>query len=566
MSNLGPNQNVVAGVKRKITQTAINTSVQNAKMIKVLNDFVQDTSSAQMWKIAEGDDFINVKTREVIAKATELTNNEIVYDLLGGEKYVLLNTARFTFKIIAQKKNGDAWITVPDNEILVVKPGAIMDLLNRNLECSLIHPGEIVDNKIINIKQDKTTHISPYDIQRKYDKLYVEKELESDMHICKEWTYKHAFTNNTDTHADYRPGKADSIYTARAVEKKTSFPDGSLLKKCKKFGDELKFGKKYTMHGSIMNPIFQTTLLPSRHGMRIKMTLGRDEDHMEFFEDYTQLAKDTAPSVYRFKLEKTGANKVQARYEVATLTTSAFEKYNQLFAGGKAVEVAQFMVHNHSHRTIEANSTEIQNLELPNTSNVPVYTGWQIKSRTNYDHKSSRDSWMDNSFLRYVKKMQFQGTEQANTGIREGTSTIDFDEDLDLEMLYRQQKRWFLGREHQSMSDQKPAYGILNGTTSEVYDNQGENKADFMKLAAKRHTNPFILEFDQSRGKYGADQRHSSVANLAIKTSLQFRTPIPVASEVVITSAYRGKYVQRKNTNGTLDMNFLQVDISSNLL
>ena len=265
-----------------------------------------------------------LKTREATAKATELTNNEIVYDLLGGEKYVLLNTARFTFKIIAQKKNGDGWITVPDAEILVVKPGAIMDLLNRNLECSLIHPGKIVDNKIINIKQDKTTHINPYDIQRKYDKLYVEKELESDMHIC------------ANTHKDHRPGNADSIYTPRAVDKKIAFSDGSLLKKCKKFADELKVGKKYTMHGFIMNPIFQTPLLPSRHGMRVKMTLGRDEYHMECFEDYTELADGTVPSVYRFKLEKTGANKVQARYEVVTLTTSAFEKYNQLFTGGKA--------------------------------------------------------------------------------------------------------------------------------------------------------------------------------------------------------------------------------------
>ena len=86
MSNLEANQAAVAGVKRKVTQTAINTSINNAKMAKVMNDFVQDSSSAQIWKIPEGDDFIKVKTREAYAKSTELSNNEIVFHVLGGEK------------------------------------------------------------------------------------------------------------------------------------------------------------------------------------------------------------------------------------------------------------------------------------------------------------------------------------------------------------------------------------------------------------------------------------------------------------------------------------------------
>ena len=168
------------------------------------------------------------------------------------------------------------------------------------------------------------------------------------------------------------------------------------------FIHELKSGKTYVIHGSVLNPIFQTLLLPSRHGMRVKLQFGRDQHDMEFFEDYTELAEDAEPSIYRFKLEKTGPNKVQARYEIATLTTSAYEKYNELFAGGKTVEVAQFMVHNHTHRKIEPNSTEIQDLELPSTSEVPIYVGWQLKSHSNYYHISSRDSWMDNSFLRML--------------------------------------------------------------------------------------------------------------------------------------------------------------------
>ena len=93
MSNFVVNEDVAAGVKRKVTQAAVNSSAKNAKVIKAVNDFIQDTTSSQIWKIAEADDFIDVKTREVSAKPTELTNNEIVFDLLGGEKYVLLNTA-----------------------------------------------------------------------------------------------------------------------------------------------------------------------------------------------------------------------------------------------------------------------------------------------------------------------------------------------------------------------------------------------------------------------------------------------------------------------------------------
>ena len=531
-----------------------------------MNDFLLESGASQIWKISEGDDFFDVKTRETLAKPTELSDNIIVFEIQGGDKYLMLNSLRMYVTILVQKKDGDNWITVPDDEILCVKPGAVIDLLNRNLETRMIHPGNNVDNKVINIKQDKTAHISRFDIQRKYDKLYVENELESDMQIAKEWTYPFLHSKDADTDTSMKPGKPKAAFGPRDVTKKVKFSNGSILEKCKKFGDELKAGKEFIIHAPIMNPVFDTALLPPRHGMQVKMSLGRDDSHNEFFEDYTVLAANTEASVYRFKLQKSGSNRVYCRYETGKLTTSAYEKYNQMFAGGKAVETAAFMVFNHHHRSVDKDATEIQGIELPNTSNVPVYTAWELKSKTDYNHFSTRDNWFDNSFLRLVKRMQFEGTSQANTGIREGTTTIDFDDKIDLEYLYKSQKRWMLGRELQSMSDQLPAMGILNGAMQEVYSNQGEDKSSFMKLKNERHTNPFILEFDQSHGKYGADQKHPSVANLAIKVSLKFREPMPENSEVIVTSAYRGKYIQQRATNGILDMNFLQVDVASTLL
>ena len=120
---LVPNENAAAGVKRNVTQAALNESAKKAKVAKVMRSFIQESSASQIWKVPEGDDFFDVKTKETLAKPTELTDNEIVFDVAGGDKYLMLSSLRFYLKISVQKKNGDNWTAVPADEILCVKLG-----------------------------------------------------------------------------------------------------------------------------------------------------------------------------------------------------------------------------------------------------------------------------------------------------------------------------------------------------------------------------------------------------------------------------------------------------------
>ena len=567
MDSLGQNRTIAAGVKRSVTQAAINDSVKRNKVSKSIGEFLQESNASQQWKTPEGDDFFDTKTHEVFAKPTELTNNDVVFDVKAGDKYLHMDSLYFRFKVKIEKKNaGGDWIVVPTAELIIVKPGAILDLINRELEVRLIHPGDNIDHKVINIKQDKTAYNRRFDMQRKYDKLYVENELEEGMQLAKEWTYGHLFSNDGDTHADLKPNNGAAAFGLRAVNKKVKFTAGSIHAKCKKFADELKTGKEFFISAAVLNPVFETPIIPQRHGVQIKFSLGRDEDHAQYIEDYTALAAGTEATVYRFSLQKTGANKVSCEYDVSKMTTTASAKYNDMFKSGKAIETAAFMVYHHQHRTIEKDAVDIQDVTFPNTTDTPVYVSWELVSREDYNHKSSRANFLNNSFLNHVKKIKWQGANQANTSPRDGVTTIDLDDRLDKNFLYNQQRRWFLGREQQSMSNIEPAYGVLNGASKEIYANQCESKASFMKMNTERHIAPIITEFDPSHGKYGVDQKHPSVPNLSIKASLEFLAPMPESAELVITSAYRGKFTQRKTQNGTVTMNFLQVDISETLL
>ena len=81
-----------------------------------------------------------------------------------------------------------------------------------------------------------------------------------------------------------------------------------------------------------------------------------------------------------------------------------------------------------------------------------------------------------------------------------------------------------------------------------------------------RHISPIITEFDPSHGKYGPDRKHSSTPNLSMEVMLELRKAIGKKAVVVSHWAFRGKYVQKKTQNGTFEMNFLQVDVSSSIL
>ena len=547
MAGVEQNRTIVAGVKRNVTQAAINDSIKRQKVTQSVAEFLQDTNASQQWKISEGDDFFETKTMEVYAKPTELTNDEIVFEMRAGDKYLHLNSCNFNFGVEIQKKVGTAWVALANTDKVILKPGAVLDLINRDLEARMMLPGDVIDHKVINIKQDKTNYISRFDRQRKYNKLYVEKELEEDMQLAKDWTYPFQFSAGTGTHEDMKPGNAEAAFGARAVDKKVAFVTGSIHEKCQKFATELKgTGKKFKIYGAVLNPVFLTPIIPPRHGMQVKFSLGRDEYHAQYIEDYTELATATEPTVFRLKLLKTGANKIFCQYDVSKMTTTASAKYNEMFKNGKNVETAAFMVFKHSHVTVEADAVEIQSIKLPNTTDAPIYVSWELLSQSDYNHESSRDNFLNNSFLNYVKKMKWQGTTEANTVPREGTSTLDLTEEIDKAFLYNQQKRWMLDREQQSMSDIEPAYGVLNGATSEVYDNLGESKVDFMKMDTVRHISPIITEFDPSHGKYGPDQKHSSTPNLSMEVTLELRKAIGKKSRSCLTLGLQRKIRSKK--------------------
>lgn len=558
------NQSAVAGVKRRVTQAAINESVKEKKMQKLMQEILQETNASQIWSLPAANNFIHTKSEEVFAKPTELTNDQIVFSPRSGDKYMHSNTLKFHVTVKMQKKNGNAWINVPDNEIVCVKPNAIIDLFRKNLEVRMTHPGDIVDNKVINVKQDEQRYLTRFAIQRGYDKLYCEKELEHDMQITKEWTYSHL--HDDTSHANYRPGKPAAAFGKRDVDKTISFPSGSILKKCKKFGDELKAGKKFTIHGAVMDPVFQAPLLPPHHGFQIKTKLGRDEDHIQYIEDYTKLTNGADENIYRFIILKTGGHKVSCQYDTSSLTTAALEKYNEQFANNKVVDVAQFMVYQLQHRTIEQNSTELLDVEFPNTSDVPTFATLELKHRDDFNHTSTRANYFDNSFLNHVKQIKFQSASDINPAYRDGVMVIDFNENIDITAMQKAQRRFMLGRELVNMSDSLPAFGVLNGASKELYENEGESAASFLKLEKERHLTPIVLELDPSHGKYNADQKHTTMSNTEIKMSFIFKKPLPQTCVMMLTSAYRGKYVQKRMTNGLFTMDFQNVDISSTLL
>ena len=85
-------------------------------------------------------------------------------------------------------------------------------------------------------------------------------------------------------------------------------------------------------------------------------------------------------------------------------------------------------------------------------------------------------------------------------------------------------------------------------------------------MATGRHLSPFVLEMDPSHGKYGPDQKQTTMANTEVSMNFQFRGPIKHACVMMLTTAYRGKYIQQRLTNGALSMSFRNVDIASNLL
>ena len=469
MSIAERNSAALAGVKRKLTQTAITESRNNYKIQKAMDKVLQESSGAQMWDIPSSDNFTNTKTHEIRAEPTELTNDEVVFKVRSGDKYLHMNSLRFKLNVGMQKNIKGVWSNVPSTEKISVLPGAVVNILRENLEVRMIHPGDSEDTKVINVKQDNQRYLSRMKYQRSYDKLYCEKELKSSMQIVKEQTYP--FIHDVASDATLRAGKPDAAFGKRDITKEVKHADGSILKICEEFGDELRVGKDFIIYAPVMDPVFECPILSANHGLKINFKLGRDDEHSKYIEEYTKRATAVDEGKYRFIIQKTSSFKVSCCYETSDFTTSALEKYNETFKNNKTVDVATFMAYKLDHRTVEKNSTELLNLEFPNTSDVPSIAVLELKNRDDFNHTSVYANYFDNSFLRYVKQIKFSNADILNPAYRDGVNVIDLNEEIDREGLYKSFRRYMLGREHVNMSDMYPAYFILNGASSELYNN-----------------------------------------------------------------------------------------------
>ena len=559
------NTSKLAGVKRRVTAAAINDSVKMSKQRRLMTELMQETNGSQFWNMNAANNFVNTKSQEVNASPTELTNNEMLFKMRAGDKYLHVNSVEFNFDVKIQKKEGGTWKDLTANDKVCVLPGGVMNLLKQSLEVKIVHPGEAEDTTVINVKQDDRQYVTRNEIQRSNDKLYCEKELKEPMQIVKELTYPYEFDDTS--HADYKPGKPLAAFGKRPRNADIKISDGSILKVCEDFATELRTGKSFSFKGIVLDPIFGTPIIPPYHGLNVSMKLGRDEDHAKYIEDYTKLALATTDQVhYRFILLKTGTHKVKCRYDTSSLTTPALARYNDQFENNKTVDVASFMVYKVEHRNVEQNATEYLDFKFPNTSNLPSIASLTMMHRDDYNHDDVRANYFSNVFLKNVKQIKFNSASDLNPTYQDGVNQIDLNEDIDKAGAYKSQRRYMLGRENVNMSDLLPAYQILNGASNEIYANEGESKTRFMTMENGRHLTPYVLEMDPSHGKYGPDQKQTSMSNTEVSMNFIFRQALTHPCVILLTCGYRGKYVQKRLTNGALSMSFQNLDIPANLL
>ena len=555
----------LAGVKRRVNSSAINDAVKMSKQRNLMTALMQETNGSQIWNTSAANNFVNTKTMEVNADPTALTNDEILFKMRAGDKYMHVNTTEFLIEVKLQRKEGGVWKDLTGNESVIVLPNAIMNLLRENLEVKIVHPGEAEDTTVINVKQDNVRYITRNEIQRTYDKLYCEKELKEPMQVVKELTYPFEF--DISSSAEYRPGKPLAAYGKRPRNADITLAADSIQKICEGFAKELQTSKKFAIKSTILDPVFDVAIIPPHHGLNVSMKLGREEDHAKYIEDYTKLAASTTDQLpYRFKLQKGGAHKVKCRYDTSSLTTSALARYNDQFENNKTVDVSTFMVYKVIHRNVEQNATEYLDFKFPNTSNMPSVAHMQMMDREDFNHTDVRANYFSNVFLNNVKQIKFNSANDLNPTYLDGVNQIDLQEDIDKEGAYKSQRRYMFGHKNVNMSDLMPVYKILNGASTEMYANEGESKTQFMTMESGRHLTPFVLEMDPSHGKYGPDQKQTNMANTEVSMNFIFRQALTRASVILLTCAYKGKYVQKRLTNGTLAMYFQNVDIAANLL
>ena len=385
------------------------------------------------------------------------------------------------------------------------------------------------------------------------------------MLVIKEFTYPYLFDDASD--ANFRPGKPLAAFGQRPANAEIRFPDASIHAECEEFANELKAGKEFTIHCSVLDPLFNMELLEPYHGLNIKTKLSKEADHANYIEDYTKLpAVNTPQPEYRFTLVTTGGKMIQCFYDTVSLTTGAQARFAEQFEGNKTVEISKFMVLKMDHRTIEKDSNEYLDFKLPNTANVPQFVCASMYDKRDFIHSGFRNNYFSDVFLNFVEKVKFVSATDLNPTYSEGVSHLDLNEKIDQLGAYKSQRRFMLGRENVNMSDALPAFGVLNGASREIYRNEGESKKSFMKMETGRHLSPYVFEMEPSHGKYGPDQKPTNMANTEISMNFTFRQALPETCVITLTSGYLGKYVMKKQSNGALDITYQNVDIAANQL
>ena len=560
-----------AGIKRAVDSATISAAKEAREEKRMYSNLVQSSQQAQIWSTKSEDNFINVKTNELFAEPTELSDNKILFKLRGGDKYILLNNTYFEFTVKLEKKteNGE-WGDCDDNDMLIVQSGAVLNLLKENLEVRMAHHGELVEQHIINLKQDRNGDRTIYEIQRKYDKLFLEKEIENDMHVIKELTYDFQFAANSDEL--YKEGStaakhATCTHGLRPRNADIQFKPGGLHAKLKSFADELKNGKKYTIYAPFLSALFSMELLPPFEGLNIQFSLGKADTHAYFIEDYTKLAAANSeqPS-FRFVLLKNGGHTVKCYYENCALSTAAANKFEAQFEKNREVDVARMQVIYQSHKTGNKDTTELQKFHFPNTDQTPHWMALTMKSSDDFGHENHRANFYNNQFAYYVRKIKFTNATNANLTYRDGVNYLDFTDPIDLRHMQSIQRRWMFGREHINMPAIAPFNAIMNGAAKELYENEGESKESFMKTYRSRHLVPIILELDTSHGKYNIDRKPALINNTAIYFDLQYRRPLQEQNVIILTCGYNGKYVMKRISNNTWQISYANIEIASTKL
>ena len=157
------------------------------------------------------DNFFNTKTLEVSADPTSLSNDEIVFRVKSGDRFLLANTSKLNLKIKMQKYVTNAWNDAPAGDKLIVLNGAVMNMLREELRVNIIVPsGDNEDTRVINLTQDEQQLLGRWKIQRTYDKLFCEHNTEDSMHLIKEYTYDHIFANTSD--AGFKPNTPTAAF------------------------------------------------------------------------------------------------------------------------------------------------------------------------------------------------------------------------------------------------------------------------------------------------------------------------------------------------------------------